>query len=126
MLIVRFDMEQTNFLIAGKDTYFLLMGEAGQRMLVNGQCAHRGGPLHLACLDRAHHTLICPWHETRIGVRKLIESAIPMIRVDEQATALLPVPSETETQLMRRRIGLPPLPIGAISATDALASPHTV
>jgi nitrite reductase/ring-hydroxylating ferredoxin subunit len=119
MLIVKFDMQETNFVVVANETYFLLVSETGHRMLVKGQCSHRGGPLHLACLDKAGQNLICPWHETRFGLKRLIATAMPMICIDEQATALLPVQPEAEAQLMRRRIRLPPVPIGETSGQNA-------
>ncbi|MDQ3829233.1 MAG: Rieske 2Fe-2S domain-containing protein, partial [Candidatus Tectomicrobia bacterium] len=119
MLIVRFDMQEINFLIVGDATYFLLVTASGQRALVNGKCPHRGGPLHLACLDKAGLKLICPWHEARVALKWLLAAAMPMVCVDDQATALLPVPPETEVHLARRRIKLVPVPIGANAPSAA-------
>jgi len=106
MLVVSFDTQETNFLIAGDATFFLLETEAGRHALVEGKCRHRGGPLHLASPDEKGRKLICPWHEARIPLKRLVAGAMPMVCVDNHAVALLPVPQETEVHLARRRTTL--------------------
>jgi nitrite reductase/ring-hydroxylating ferredoxin subunit len=66
------------------------------------RCRHRGGPLHLAALERDRPRLICPWHERRSSVARCLSSGIPAVRRTSTVTAVLPYAAGTPYKLGHR------------------------
>lgn len=94
MLVVEFDLERHNYIIAGEKVYFLLRLMDGKLIVTNGRCLHRGGPLHLGKWDAGLNCLFCPWHETRYSEKILRKRAAPMLRCNSRVKAILDVAPE--------------------------------
>lgn len=104
MLVVTFDPERYNFVVAGEDSYFLLRLADGSLVLFNDRCEHRGGPLHLGHWDDDGKCLVCPWHQTKYSERVLRRRATPLIRRRGGVTAVLDAAPSTQVQLVRKAI----------------------
>ncbi len=104
MLVVTFDPDQINFIVAGDKSYFLLRLSDGTFVLYNDRCDHRGGPLHLGHWDEAENCLVCPWHQTKYSERILRKRSLPLIQRRGRVTAVLDAPPQTEARLMKKAI----------------------
>jgi hypothetical protein len=89
MPIIRFNPTKSNFLVDG-DKRFFLMSHKGLTFLVKDNCPHRGGPLHLGCLNNQQGSIICPWHNSSVSIQSLRNSAIPLVLHHTIAIAILP------------------------------------
>ena len=104
MLVVTFDPERYNFIVAGEDSFFLLRLSDGSPVLYNDRCEHRGGPLHLGHWDEASKCLVCPWHQTKYSERVLRRRSTPLIRRGAQLVAVLNVEPSAPVRLMKKTI----------------------
>lgn len=104
MLVVTFDPDLINFIVAGDESYFLLRLADGTFVLYKDRCDHRGGPLHLGHWDEAENCLVCPWHQTKYSERILRKRSLPLIQRRGRVTAVLDAPPLTEARLMKKAI----------------------
>jgi hypothetical protein len=104
VLVLEFDPERYNYIIAGEKAYFLLRLPDGELIVVDDRCLHRGGPLHLGQWDAKRNCLVCPWHETRYSEKILRKRAIPMLRRGARLTAILDVAPEANVILCKKVI----------------------
>lgn len=89
MVIVTFDPDQYNFILAEKSCYFLLVLEDGSRLIINDRCQHRGGPLHLGHWDEDRKCLVCPWHQSRYSEKALRMRSEPCVMSGGKLTVVL-------------------------------------
>ena len=104
MLVLDFELERYNYIIAEEKAYFLLRLTDGELIVVDDRCLHRGGPLHLGQWDAKRNCLVCPWHETRYSEKILRKRAIPMLRCNGRLTAILDVAPEANVILCKKII----------------------
>lgn len=104
MLVVTFNPEQFNFIVAGDTSYFLLRLPDGSLLLFNDRCAHRGGPLHLGHWDGAGECLVCPWHQSKYPEKALRRGAAPLIHRRGRVTAVLDAPPSTQVRLVKKAL----------------------
>lgn len=104
MLVVEFDLERYNYIIAGEKAYFLLRLTDGELVIINDRCLHRGGPLHLGRWDAKLNCLVCPWHETKYSEKVLRKRAVPMLRRSHRLKAILDVTPEAKIILCKKII----------------------
>lgn len=104
MLVVTFNPEQFNFIVAGEASYFLLRLSDGSLLLFNDRCAHRGGPLHLGHWDEAAGCLVCPWHQSKYPEKALRRGSAPLIQRGGRVTAVLDAPPSTQVRLARKAL----------------------
>lgn len=108
MLVITFNPEQFNFVMAGDESYFLLRLDDGSLLLCHDRCAHRGGPLHLGHWDDAGKCLVCPWHQSKYSEKVLHKLATPLIRRQGRVTAVLDAAPSTQIRLVKKTILPPP------------------
>lgn len=104
MPVLKLDLEEVNF-VAGASASYALVTVAGELLLVDTRCPHRGGPLHLgsAASDaRGRPGMQCPWHGTFVPVAQLRKTALPMVRRTHSGAAAVIVPAGTEVTAMLR------------------------
>ncbi len=89
MIVVTFDPDKFNFVVAGDDAYFLLRLPGGERVLFKDRCAHRGGPLHLGGWDAGAGALVCPSHRSKYSERVLRRQGAPLVYSGGRVTAVL-------------------------------------
>ncbi|MEU3446464.1 Rieske 2Fe-2S domain-containing protein [Streptomyces thermolilacinus] len=89
-------MPVVTFAANGRDNCVIVSGSAyvyatvrGQGFVMDAQCPHRGGPLHLAEASPDGTRLVCPWHDRGTSVARL-RAAIPAVRVGNRVTAVFP------------------------------------
>lgn len=104
MIVVTFDPEKYNFVVAGEDSYFLLRLPGGQRILFKDRCAHRGSPLHLGGWDAGAGALVCPSHLTKYPEHVLRRQGAPLIYRDGRVTAVLDATPHAEIRFTRKHI----------------------
>ena len=104
MLVVTFDPEQFNFIVAGEVSYFLFRFADGSLVLYNYCCDHRGGPLHLGHWNDESKCLVCPWHSTRYSEKVLRRQARPLIQRPGRVTAVLDIDPSTPVRLVKKNI----------------------
>lgn len=104
MLVITFDTNQYNFVMAGEESYFLLQLSDGSKIMLHDRCLHRGGPLHLGRWDCNDGCLVCPWHETRYSEKALRRRAIPMVCRNGMATAIVEGVEDTPVRLLKKTI----------------------
>ncbi|MET0621642.1 MAG: Rieske 2Fe-2S domain-containing protein [Pyrinomonadaceae bacterium] len=104
MIVVTFDPDKFNFVVAGDDAYFLLRLPGGDRVLFKDRCAHRGGPLHLGGWDAACGALVCPSHQTRYPERVLRRQGVPLVYRGGLVTAVLDAAPHAEIRFARKHI----------------------
>jgi nitrite reductase (NADH) small subunit len=104
VLVISFVPEQYNYVLVGDEPYFIFRLSDGARIMFNGCCLHRGGPLHLGRWDNDRNCLICPWHQTRYPEKTLRSRAVPLICSEGKATAVLDTPPHTSLQFFKKRI----------------------
>lgn len=104
MMVITFDPEQYNFVVAGEDAYFLIRLPGGGRVLFKDRCAHRGSPLHLGCWDAGAGSLVCPSHQTKYPERVLRRQGAPLIYRAGRVTAVLDVEPPGEVRFARKNI----------------------
>ena len=109
MIVVTFDPDKFNFVVAGDDSYFLLRLPDGSRVLFKDRCAHRGSPLHLGCWDAGTAALVCASHQTKYPERVLRKQGAPLIYRAGRATAVLDVSPHDEIRFARKNILAQPL-----------------
>jgi nitrite reductase (NADH) small subunit len=98
-----------NFAVAGQDNCVVIDDEpfvyARTRLgtfVLSARCRHRGGPLHLARLERDEQRLVCPWHERRSSVARCLRAGIPSVRHGGRVTAVFPHAAGTRYVLQHR------------------------
>jgi Rieske Fe-S protein len=104
VLVVTFDPNQFNFIVAGEESYFLLRLHDGSRLLFNDRCAHRGGPLHLGDWNDAGSCLVCPWHQSKYSEKVLRKQAVPLVYSQGRATVMLDAASTAPISLIKKTI----------------------
>lgn len=104
MMVVTFDPDKFNFVVAGDDAYFLLRLPDGNRIMFKDRCAHRGSPLHLGCWDAGAGALVCPAHQTKYPEKALLKHGVPLIYRGGRATAVLDVSPREEIRFTRKNI----------------------
>ncbi|MCS0636910.1 Rieske 2Fe-2S domain-containing protein [Streptomyces sp. LP05-1] len=89
-------MPVVSFSVAGRDNCVVVGGTAyvyatvkGRGFVMNAQCPHRGGPLHLADVTADGSQLVCPWHERKTATARL-RGRIPSVRTGKRVTAVIP------------------------------------
>lgn len=103
MSAIRFDPNLSNFLIHG-DKRFFLISFGSRTFLVGDHCPHRGGPLHLGCLDHEKSAIICPWHNSTVSIQRLQKLAVPLVWRRDHAVAILPGAELTPIAIQHRHI----------------------
>lgn len=109
MIVVTFDPDKVNFVVAGDEAYFLLRLPCGGRVLFKDRCAHRGSPLHLGCWDAGAAALVCASHQTKYPERVLRQQGVPLIYRAGRATAVLDISPHAEIRFTRKNILAQPL-----------------
>jgi len=104
MIVVTFDPDQFNFVMAGADAYFLLRLPGGGHVLFKDRCAHRGSPLHLGGWDASAGALVCPSHQTRYPERILRRQGAPLVYRDGRVTAVLDAATHDEIRFAWKHI----------------------
>jgi hypothetical protein len=104
MIVVTFDPDKYNFVVAGDDAYFLLRLPGGGRVLFKDRCAHRGGPLHLGGWDACAGALVCPSHQTRYSEGVLRRQGAPLVYRGGLVTAVLDVSTRDEIRFAWKQI----------------------
>lgn len=104
MIVVTFDPDKFNFVVAGGDAYFLLRLPGGGRVLFKDRCAHRGSPLHLGAWDACAGALVCPSHQTRYPERVLCRQGVPLVYSGGRVTAVLDAAQDAEVRFARKNI----------------------
>lgn len=104
MVVITFDPNEFNFVVAGEDSYFLLKLPNGGHVLFKDRCAHRGGALHLGCWDADAGGVVCPSHQTRYPEKALVKQGVPLIYRNGHITALLDVSPQDKIRLARKNI----------------------
>jgi len=101
MLVLRFAIEGVGNCVEVDSVPYVYARTAQGAFVLPASCPHRGGPLHLATLDRAGRA-VCPWHGRPTSTTRLINKGIPAVRRGNTVTAVFPVPEDTETALRYR------------------------
>ena len=104
MIVVTFDPDKFNFVVAGEDAYFLLRLPDGGRVLFKDRCAHRGSPLHLGGWDAGAGALVCPSHQTRYTERVLRRQGVPLVYRGGRVTAVLDAATGGEIRFAWKQI----------------------
>jgi hypothetical protein len=95
MLVVTFSATgKQNCVIVGGVPYIYARTRLGPFLMPAG-CLHKGGPLHLASLERGGTCLVCPWHGRALPVTRMLRSGIPATRRGSVVTAVFAVPAGT-------------------------------
>ncbi|MFC4584816.1 Rieske (2Fe-2S) protein [Sphaerisporangium corydalis] len=97
MLVLTFAAEGAGNCVEVGSVPYVYARTARGAFVLPARCSHRGGPLHLADLDKAGVRLVCPWHGAGISATRLIKKGIPAVRWGNTVTAVFPVPADTET-----------------------------
>jgi hypothetical protein len=118
VVVVTFDSNTYNFVVAGAKSYFLLRLADGSRLLLSSRCKHRGGPLHLGRWDEERHCLVCPWHQTRYTEAALRRSAVPLVSNNGVVTIVLDEPEGAPVHVSRRAILVEPCSIESANETN--------
>ncbi|WP_437963756.1 Rieske 2Fe-2S domain-containing protein [Sorangium sp. So ce260] len=100
-MLLRFDLEEHNYIAGDAADYFLLR-TGSQTLMVPDRCPHRGGPLHLA--QREGQALVCPWHEGRVPLHALRRRSLALIRRGSRVAVILDEPPACAPRLMRRSL----------------------
>ncbi|WP_437536954.1 Rieske 2Fe-2S domain-containing protein [Sorangium sp. So ce726] len=100
-MLLRFDLEEFNYITGDSADYFLLR-TGSQTLMAPDRCPHRGGPLHQA--QREGQALVCPWHEARVPLNALRRRSLALIRRGSQVAVILDEPSAGAPRLMRRSL----------------------
>ncbi|HEX8351783.1 MAG TPA: Rieske 2Fe-2S domain-containing protein [Pyrinomonadaceae bacterium] len=104
MIVVTFDPDKFNFVMAGDDAYFMLRLPGGGRVLFKDRCAHRGSPLHLGGWDAGASALVCPSHQTKYPERVLRRQGAPLVYRGGLVTAVLDAEPHAEVRFARKHI----------------------
>jgi hypothetical protein len=103
MKVIHFD-RAANY-IELEDQCFMVLDDADHgRHVVPGKCAHRGGPLHLGHVDEKARSIICPWHQGKTNIARLVESALPAVSVPGRVTVVLNSQSQEAPAAFRRKM----------------------
>lgn len=106
MPIVRFDPKLVNFLIHGDRRYFPILID-NYPFLIQDNCPHRGGPIHLGHLNCGKSAIICPWHKSAVSLQSLQRLALPSIwHRNELLIAILPESDSAQIVLKHRQFGV--------------------
>jgi nitrite reductase (NADH) small subunit len=90
MLVVSFATGgRSNCVVIGEEPYVYARTPLGAFVLP-ARCRHRGGPLHLARLERGRLRLVCPWHERSSSIAGCLQAGIPSVQRGERVTAVFP------------------------------------
>jgi hypothetical protein len=98
------NLEEVNFL-AGTSASYALVAVAGELLLLDTRCPHRGGPLHLGATSsdaRGRIGLRCPWHGTFVPLARLRTASLPMVWRAHTGEAAVILPAEAEVTAMLR------------------------
>lgn len=104
MIVVRFNREEANFLVVAGEPFFLLNDGRRPPLVCADRCPHRGGPLHLGCLDRRTGALTCPWHETTFTRLAMERRSVPTVVVGSEVTAVFDARADAAVITIKRRI----------------------
>lgn len=98
-----------SFAVTGRSNCVIVDGEpfvyartALGAFVLPARCRHRGGPLHLARLERGKLRLVCPWHELRSSVAGCLRAGIPTVRRENRVTAVFLHAASTPYRLEHR------------------------
>lgn len=115
MLVVSFAMAGRANCVVIEDEPFVYARTRLGAFVLPARCRHRGGPLHLARLERGEQRLVCPWHDRRSSVSRCLRSGIPSVRRGGRVTAVFPYAAGTRYSLQHRPLS-PDLDISLDSA----------
>ena len=76
--LVSFKCDEANFLTTNKGNYFMLV-EDDCYYMVNADCPHRRGPLHLGKISSDGKKIVCPMHGMALDKDKLCQRALPCV-----------------------------------------------
>ncbi|WP_445633328.1 Rieske domain-containing protein [Nostoc sp. DSM 114161] len=107
MPVIKFDPQQSNFLIHG-DRRFFLISLDNRTFLVTDNCPHRGGPLHLGYFNCQKSAIVCPWHNSAVSVQRLQQHAMPLVWRHNLAIAVIPKAESTPIVFKHRHILVAP------------------
>ncbi|WP_404958683.1 Rieske 2Fe-2S domain-containing protein [Streptomyces sp. 147326] len=89
-------MPVVSFPVAGRENCVVVAGTSyvyatvdGRGFVMNAECPHRGGPLHLAGVTPDASRLVCPWHDRKTSAARL-RAEIPAVRAGSRVTAVFP------------------------------------
>lgn len=82
-MIIHFNVSKVTLITIAQHVLWIYKNADGKMYVLNGRCPHKGGPLYLGEIKNLH--IICPWHETRISLKKLIDSSYPSVFVGDCA-----------------------------------------
>lgn len=75
-------------LVGGR--HFVIISTLEGDVVVDDRCPHRGGPLRLGRRECGTGALRCPWHATVLPEKRLLQRALPGVRVRNRLHVLLP------------------------------------
>lgn len=85
-MIIHFNANEFSLITIAQHVLWIYKSTDGKMYILNGRCPHKGGPLYLGKNENQH--IVCPWHETKVPLEKLIGSSYPAIFVGNRATLL--------------------------------------
>jgi nitrite reductase (NADH) small subunit len=104
MIVVHFDPREANFLLVNGEPFFVLDDGHRPLLVCSDRCPHRGGPLHLGCVDQRTGALTCPWHETTFTRRAIERRSVPTVAVGSRVSAVFNAEAHAEVVTLKRRI----------------------
>ena len=108
MRVVELDLENENFLVAGKHSgasrYFVWWNCDRRPLVLSDECPHRGGPLHLGEVNCPAGAITCPWHGMTWTEKALEQRSIPAVISGSRLTAILDEDPEISVRTYKTRI----------------------
>jgi hypothetical protein len=102
--ILKIDCSKYNYVVRGAKKYFIFKVSNKKSILTSALCPHRGGPLHLAERSKNDNGIICPWHETNISMKYLLNNSIPTVRRGNILIAIFADSRDQATELLYKNV----------------------
>lgn len=89
MKVLHLAAEGDNYIEFG-DRRFLVLRSPGRGChTIPAACPHRGGPLHLGAVEATGQFIVCPWHQTKVSVKRLLRGGLPTVASRGSVTVVL-------------------------------------